>query len=251
MKKFIAIVSCLLIPLLGFASITTAASTEEYNIPESYQAYDIPGSNEKGMYSVTLNSSGATDPNGLYTFVVEIDTKPGEIYTKVTSWQSNFPVYAVIVKSNNIYNMYQYHSSIRGDTDLNAPDIPEGGPGNVSEVTIIYNPEEFPDVPEAIPAPKPEPWELVRNFLYRNLSILAIPLVVAFFLLGNLIGRLRPRPARTSNDTVESNTTSSLNMDNLPSPTSTNYGNNDETQLRTPSPYSRYPRNRHYDNTNQ
>lgn len=251
MKKLIIIATCIVFSLLEFTNIVTAANPEEYTIPEAYMVYDIPGTNAKGTYSVTLNTTGATDPNGLYTFTVVLDTVPGEEFTKVTSWHSNFPVYAVIVKSNHLNNMYQYENSIRVDTDLKAPDTPDGSPGNVSGVTIVYNPEEFPEDPETLSSPRPAPWELVRNFLYRNLSILAIPLVVAFFLLGNLIGRLRPAPARSESPTAEPTTTTTLNKDNLSKPSSLHHGNEDETQFRTPSPYSRLPKNRYYNNSDK
>jgi hypothetical protein len=254
LKKLIATVSCLLFALFSLVATTSATNVEDYTISEDYRIYDIPGSNSKGRYSVTLNAEGTADSNGLYTFIAHIDTEPGETYTKITSWNSNFPVKAVIVNSNDLYNLYQYDRNIRRDTDLLAPDNPDGSPGNVSKITLVFNPKEFPEEPEPLSTLTPEPIELVRNFLYRNLSILAIPLVVAFYLLGNLMGRLRPTPSNDQNgQAVEptDTTTSSINMDNLPSPGSSNFGDDDETQFRRTPPYSRYGRNRYFNNSDR
>lgn len=241
MKKLVATISCLLFALLGVVS-TSKANEKDYTIPEAYSIYEIPGSNAKGTYSVSLNADGAADPNGLYTFLAQIDTEPGETYTKITSWSSNFPVKAVIVRSKDLYNVYQYDSNIRSDRNLLAPDNSEGIPGNISKIAIVYDPEEFPEEPEAISAQNPTPVELVRNFLYRNLSILAIPLVVAFFLLGNLMARLRPTPSNSQAAEPKDNGSNTINMDNLPSPNSNTYGDDDETQFRKTYPYSRFRR---------
>jgi hypothetical protein len=260
LKKFVTIVACFLFVIVGLTAPAYAANdtaqSDQYTIPDSYLIYDIPDSGSEGTYAANFNETGAADPNGLYTFTVVIDTEPGEIHTKVISWSSNFPVYAVIVKGNGLYNMYQYDRNLLKDTGLKAPDNAEGIPSNVRGVTIVFNPETFPENPGTSPDTAPDAFNLIRNFLYRNFSILAIPLVVAFFLLGNLLGRLRSSNLPQENSTNE---TVQVDRDNIPDripeniptniPVSPTRNQDDETQLRIPPPYSRTTRSRYYNNT--
>lgn len=164
--KRIATFSFLLLFMLSFFTPVLAASVpaqtfsgndaNDYTPPEGCIRYQIPKSDIKGSHTVNFDSEGNVDPDGPYSFTVTTGTIPGNEYTQVLSWSSNFPIYAVIVKGGDAFNLYQYDPSVRGDTDLVSPDNPSGNPADVSHVSIVICPDCFPPQPPT-PTPTPEP----------------------------------------------------------------------------------------------
>lgn len=211
MKKFGIFLSSIMIIILCMFSTAFAASVlpqlfpgndsnpADYTPPAGYIHYEIPGSGAPGTYTVSINSSGAIDPNGPFKFTVVVGTAPGESYTKVLSWSSNFPIYAVIVKGGDAFNLYQYDPSVRADTNLVSPTNESGQPADVSHVSIVYNPEEIPSVtptptptPTLTPTPTPCPPCPPTNKCCTIVLVIFILLIILFFLLGILFGKLPP-----------------------------------------------------------
>lgn len=165
MKRIASLIFLLLVVLSFYTSALAASvppqtfpgnDANDYTPPEGCLHYQIPNSDTEGSHTITFDNDGAVDPSGPYSFTVTVGTLPGNDYTQVLSWSSNFPIYAVIVKGGNAFNLYQYDSSVRGDTDLVSPDNPSGGPADVSHVSVVICPDCFPPQPPT-PTPTPEP----------------------------------------------------------------------------------------------
>ena len=58
------------------------------------------------------------------------------------------------MKGGPAFNLYQYDPSVREDTNLVAPINPSGLPANVSHVSVVICPDDFPPDP-ATPTPEP------------------------------------------------------------------------------------------------
>lgn len=149
-KTFCTMVASLLMLLVCLpalaASVTPVrfdgndSNPSDYTPPAGTIHYEIPGSGTAGTYTVHFNDQGQVDPNGACTFTVTVGTATGKNYTQVLSWSSNFPVYAVIVKGGNAFNLYQYPTTTRSDTDLVSPNNASGHPADVSHVSIVFYP---------------------------------------------------------------------------------------------------------------
>lgn len=171
MKKLIALFGCMLVIVLSIYIPVYAASVlpqtmpgndanpMDYTPPEGCFHYVIPNSNMEGSHTITFDENGFVDPEGAFSFTAVVGMEEGEEFTKVLSWSSNFPIYAVIVKGGPAFNLYQYDMSVRGDTDLVAPINESGMPADVSHVSVVICPEDFPPTPP-IPTPTPSPCHL-------------------------------------------------------------------------------------------
>lgn len=208
MKKLFAIL-CSLLFVISFCTPVYAASVNpqpfpgndanSYTPPAGYIHYVIPDSGTEGSLTVTFNNTGAVDPTGSYSFTIVIGKEPGQDYTQVLSWSSNFPVYGVIVKGGNAFNLYQYDASVRGDTNLVSPNNASGHPASVSHVSIVFNPAELPPTPPTptptstptptiTPTPTPTPCPPSPSNCF--IGIIIIFVIIAFFLIGILVGMI-------------------------------------------------------------
>ena len=216
MRKFVTFLCCTLVTVLSLYSPVYAASVPpqtlpgndsnpmDYEPPEGCIHYEIPNSGQEGTFTVNFDETGAVDPTGAFSFTVVVGTGAGEDFTKVLSWSSNFPIYAVIVKGGNAFNLYQYDTSVRGDTNLVSPDNASGQPADVSHVSIVICPEDFPPEPPT-PTPSPSPTSTPTptptstptpcppcptcppsSFCFVGFIVIFIILLIAFFLLGLL-----------------------------------------------------------------
>ncbi len=210
MRKFVKILSFLLFAMLSVNMVAFAASVEPqrfegndpdgYDYPEDCIYYKLENSNQEGTHTVKFDETGAVDPSGAYVFSVLVGTQEGEEFTKVLSWNSNFPIYAVIVKGSNAFNVYEYGTSVRSDTNLVSPVNASGRPADVSHVSIIICPNDFPpDPPTPTPSITPTPSSCPTcppsppnppSFCCTIFLVIFIILIVVFFLLGLLIGRI-------------------------------------------------------------
>lgn len=117
--------------------------------------YTFGDNEDPGTYTVRFNCAGQVDSTGELEFSITIGTAEGNEYTEVLSWVSNFPVYAVIVKGGNAYNLYIYDTAT-GDTNLVSPINESGHPADVSHTSIIICPPLCP-TPTPTPTPTPGP----------------------------------------------------------------------------------------------
>ena len=219
MRKFKLILLGILFSTLSMYTMVSAASVPpvtlpgndsnpmDYTPPAGCIHYEIPNSGQEGTFTATFNETGAVDPAGAYSFTVVVGTEAGEDFTKVLSWSSNFPIYAVIVKGGNAFNLYQYDTTVRGDTDLVSPDNPSGHPADVSHVSVVICPDDFPPqppTPTPSPSPTPSPPPTVTptptpcppcpptppsTFCCIVMITIFILLIVAFFFIGLLLGK--------------------------------------------------------------
>ncbi|HHV60664.1 MAG TPA: hypothetical protein GXX49_10340 [Clostridiaceae bacterium] len=75
--------------------------------PEGCIFYSFGNNEDPGTYTVRFDCEGNVDPNGSLIFSITIGTRPGDSFTSVLSWESNFEVYAVTVKGGpNSTSMY-------------------------------------------------------------------------------------------------------------------------------------------------
>jgi hypothetical protein len=127
--------------------------------PASCTYYKFDNSYNSGIYTVRFDCNGKVDPNGSVIFSITVGKNPSESFTKVTSWQGNVPVYAIIVKGGPAYNLYKYNiTPTTSDTNLTAPIVSSGKPANVSHVSIIYCPGACPtSMPTQSPTPTRTP----------------------------------------------------------------------------------------------
>jgi len=159
------------------------SNPNDYTPPSGCIHYEIPNSGTPGTYTVKFNSSGQVDPSGNCSFTVTVGKQSGQSYTKVLSWSSNFPIYAVIVKGGNAFNLYQYPNTTREDTDLVSPNNASGKPADVSHVSIVIcsgscSSSNSSSTSSVCP---PTPCD--------NSGIFLVFLIISFFLIG-LIGGL-------------------------------------------------------------
>lgn len=205
------------------------SNPNDYTPPKCCIHYEIPNSDTEGTHTATFNSNGNPSPNGPFSFTVVVGTEEGEDFTKVLSWSSNFPIYAVIVKGGNGFNLYQYDSSVRGDTNLVSPVTASGKPADVSHVSVVICPKTFPPTPPTTtptptptltptptitptvtptptcpPIPCPFPPKPVCHIL---VYIIFIFLLIAFFLLGLIFGGFDPCCKRNKKNHLTKNPT--------------------------------------------
>lgn len=106
-----------------------------------------------GTYTQRFDTLGNIDPAGPIFITITIEEDPND-YTKV-SWESNIPIYSVIVKGGPNYNQYFYSAGTTSDTELTAPINPNTGlPYDISHVSFIFLPTT-PPTPTVAPTPTP------------------------------------------------------------------------------------------------
>ena|GEM_PF-3497357 len=92
-----------------------------------------------GTYNQLFDAMGNPNSTGPISITMTIENDLNN-YTKV-SWESNIPIYSVIVKGGPNYNQCFYSPPATSDTDLTAPVNPTNGlPYNVSHVSFIFLP---------------------------------------------------------------------------------------------------------------
>jgi hypothetical protein len=129
------------------------SNSQQYTPPEGCIHYEIPGSATPGTYNVKFDDEGNVDTDGTLEFSITVGQENDEDFTKVLSWSSNFPIYAVIVKGGDAFNLYQYPSTARFDTDLVSPTNESDKPANISHVSVVICPDNFPtQTPSQTPA---------------------------------------------------------------------------------------------------
>lgn len=159
LKRKLVIFFSILIFLLSLCQIALAASVTPITYPGNDAQdkdkltpagcvyYLIEGSDKEGTYTLKFDENGNLDPNGCIEIKVVVGKKNGNSYTEVLSWESNIPIYAVIVKGGPAYNFYKYPSNVKSDTNLTAPIVSSGKPADVSHVSVIFCPSECPKPP--------------------------------------------------------------------------------------------------------
>ncbi len=219
MRKLLSTLSLMLIVVFTVFTPVYAASVppqlfpgndsnpNDFTPPEGCIHYEIPDSGNVGTHTVRFNEFGEVDPQGPYIFTVVVGKEQGEDFTKVLSWDSNFPIDSVIVKVGNAFNLYQYESGVRHDTNLVSPNNPSGDPADVSHVSVVICPDEFPPPTEPTEPTEPtcptDPTTPTNpcppNGNGSGLGIIVVIfalLILAFFLLGLLIGSMFFYPKR-------------------------------------------------------
>lgn len=168
------------------------SNPNDYTPPEGCIHYEIPNSEDVGTHTVSFNELGEPSPDGPFTFTVVVGQEQGESFTKVLSWSSNFPIYAVIVKGGDAFNLYQYESTVREDTDLVSPNTSSGNPADVSHVSIVICPGQFPPItpcPTCPPCPTSPPCP-PNTFCCAKFITLFVLITIVFFLLGLIMGTI-------------------------------------------------------------
>lgn len=162
------------------------SNPKDYTPPTGCTHYEIPGSGTAGTYTVSYNCQGQIDPTGSCKFTVTIGKKEGQSYTQVLSWSSTCSVYAVIVKGGDSFNLYQYPSTARDDTDLVSPTNASGKPADVSHVSIVIcscscsSSTSSSSSSSSICPPSPCPADFF--------GVLIVFIIIAFFLIGIILG---------------------------------------------------------------
>jgi hypothetical protein len=140
--------------------------------------YSFANNSAPGTYTVEFNLHGEVEPGGPLVFTNTIATNPGG-YTEVSSWSSNFQVYAVIVKGGPNYNLYVYDTAT-SDTILVSPIVGSGLPADVSHTSFIFCPPFMPITPTPSPPPPDGEMKICLSLIWIAISILA-------FIVGILI----------------------------------------------------------------
>lgn len=180
-----------------------------YLPPEGCIHYQVPNSDLEEPHTIIFNDEGSVDPEGFYVFTVTIGTIPGNTFTQVLSWTSNFPIYALIVNGGGEFNLYQYDNGFRGDTNLVAPVDASGLPANVNHVSIVICPNTFTttDTSSALQLGLLSS-TLIVNTIFQIISTILLGLLTFFMFLllfgsgfnifGSCIRRFhkKPKPPR-------------------------------------------------------
>ncbi len=229
MRKLLSILSVILVMAAMVFTPAYAASVppqefpgndsnpNDFTPPEGCIHHEIPNSGNTGVHQIRFNEQGQVDPNGSLVFTVTVGQVQGEDFTKVLSWESNFPIGSVIVKDGDAFNLYAYGTEVRADTDLVAPDIPAGHPADVSHVSVVICPGDFPPPTEPTEPTEPtqptEPTKPTEPTIKPTKPVKPCPprgkgvisgivvvifslLILAFFLLGTLVGSMFLCPKR-------------------------------------------------------
>lgn len=189
-KLFFVFLTTLLVLSLSIVGMT-ASVTPEYHYgndanqinkitPVGCVYYKFDNSYKQGMYTIRFDCDGKVDPDGPILFSVTVGKSPSESYTKVTSWQSNVPIYAVIVKGGPAYNLYKYLTPTTSDTNLTAPEVSSGKPADVSHVSLILCPDQCPTptptiAPTRTPKPTPTPTPTITPTVTPTVTPTATP----------------------------------------------------------------------------
>lgn len=150
----------------------------DYTPPDGFIHYQIPNSSIEGSHTISFDNDGSIVSQGPYSFTVMIGSLPGNSYTQILTWISNFSIYAVIVNGDGAFNLYQYDPSFRADTDLVAPDGPLGDPDNVSHVSLVINPDAL-QIDQAATLPTGlQTTILIINTIFQIISTILLGLLV-------------------------------------------------------------------------
>jgi hypothetical protein len=216
MKKFISFLS-LLIFMLSFCTPALAAivpaqtfpdnDAVDYTPPEGCILYQIPNSDIEGTHTVTFDDQGTASTDGSYIFTVVTGTIPRNDYTQVLAWSSNFPIYAVIVNGDDAFNLYQYDSTVRGDTDLLSLIDSLGLPSDVNNVSIVLCPDTFTTDPALLLPTGPQSSILIVNTIFQIISTILLGVMVFLMILllfgstynifGSCISRFHKKSRKT------------------------------------------------------
>ncbi len=117
--------------------ILHSGNDSKASAPSGYTHYSFGSNSASGTYTVRFDTSGNRDSNGQYYFTHTIGKLPGQNYTAVLTWSSNFDIYSVIVKGGSAYNEYVYNTA-RSGSYLVSPVNASGNPASVSHTSIIF-----------------------------------------------------------------------------------------------------------------
>jgi hypothetical protein len=171
--------------LVNAASVTPVerpgndSNPNDYTPPEGCIHYEIPNSANEGTHTVRFNSDGMVDANGPFIFTIVVGIAPGNDYTEVLSWSSNFPIESVIVKGGPNFNIYSYDTGVRNDTSLVSPNVASGKPADISHVSVVICPNDIPDCPDCPICPEKPDCDTILLFTI-------ILIVLSIFLISNL-----------------------------------------------------------------
>jgi hypothetical protein len=104
--------------LINAASVTPVempgndSNPNDFTPPEGCIHYEIPNSANEGTHTVRFNSAGMVDANGPFIFTIDVGIAPGNDFTEVLTWISNFSIESVIVKGGPNFNVYSYDPSV-------------------------------------------------------------------------------------------------------------------------------------------
>lgn len=178
--------------LINAASVTPIempgndSNPNDFTPPEGCIHYEIPNSANVGTHTVRFNSNGMVDPNGPFIFTIVVGTAPGNDYTEVLSWSSNFPIESVIVKGGPNFNIYSYDPGVRNDTNLVSPIVASGKPADISHVSVVICPSDIPDCPDCPVCPdKPNCDNIILIVIISVIvwGIFCIPCLIVLFIL--------------------------------------------------------------------
>ncbi|MDD4413231.1 MAG: hypothetical protein PHR14_01565 [Oscillospiraceae bacterium] len=153
MKKVILVVCVMMLSVFACIPVSAARvdpiccegnDITDYDPPEGCFWYKIDYTDIPGTYMIRFDKEGQLNPNGPYRFAVTVG-EDGEGFTKVLCWKSNIPIYGVIVRGGNSYNIYEYSPAhVTKDEYLISPDIKCGRPADICHVSVIICPCTFP-----------------------------------------------------------------------------------------------------------
>lgn len=202
-----ACIVLLVAALLSFAAAALAASVtpvempgndsnpSDFTPPAGCLHYEIPNSGNEGSHTARFDADGNPDPAGPFFITVVVGKAGANEYTEVLSWASNFPIGSVIVKGGNAFHVYSYATGVRGDTSLVAPNTASEQPADVSHVSVVVCPEDFPPPPTPSPTVTPAVTPTATPVATTppgscppSTLIIFVVLIVAAFLIGLALG---------------------------------------------------------------
>lgn len=149
----------------------------DYDPPKGCYWYKLDYTDIPGTYMIKFDKAGQQNKYGPYYFAVTIDSEDG--CTKVTRWKSNAPIYGVIVRGGNAYNLYKYsHKSVKSDDNLIAPYDECKRPTDVCHVSVVICPRTFPTKTTTVTTTTTCP-----RYVTPGICILAIIIAFVFVLI--------------------------------------------------------------------
>ena len=196
MKKFISVVCAMMFSVFACISVSAGRvdpiyyegnDMTDYDPPHGCVWYKIDNTDIPGTYMIRFDKEGQLNPAGPYRFAVTID-EDSEGFTKVLRWKSDVPIYGVIVRGGNAYNLYKYSpASVTSDEYLISPDIRCGRPADICHVSVVICPCTFPTKTTATilttttDPPCVPPGSCFFGIIIALLFILAIVFIVLLF----------------------------------------------------------------------
>jgi hypothetical protein len=198
MKKYVSFLSLLLFMLNIYTPALAAsvpavtytgndADPNIYSPPNGCIHYQIPNSDTAGTHTLIIDNQGAINPDGSNLFTATIGTIPGNNYSELLSWSSNFPIYAVIISNGDVFNLYRYDTDYRGDTSLLSPEDASGLPTSISHVSIVICPDTFSTGQTSSSLDGTLLAFLIVNTVFQIISTIFLG-ILAFFLFLILFG---------------------------------------------------------------